>query len=244
MSITTDIYGGQVAYQAYSEPLGDQAAPPLESLPPLPTPFIDPPQAGFARTKRLIDVLVVLALLVLLLPLLALIAVLIFAGDRGPILYSQTRIGQNGRPFRFFKFRSMIVDADSAHTRLAEQNEATGPIFKMRRDPRVTPIGRVLRRTSLDELPQLFNVLKGDMSLIGPRPHRPGEVEAYLPHHYSRLSVPQGLICLREVSGRSNLSFERWMELDLEYVRKRSPGTDLRILCLAVPAVLRGDGAY
>jgi lipopolysaccharide/colanic/teichoic acid biosynthesis glycosyltransferase len=185
-----------------------------------------------------------IALLLFFTPIMAVIAVIIFAWDQGPILYTQTRVGQNGRLFPFFKFRSMVRNADTLREGLAEQNEASGPIFKIRHDPRVTPIGRIIRRYSLDELPQLFNVLKGDISLVGPRPHRPCEVAEYRPHHYYRLLVPQGLICLREVSGRSKLSFERWIELDLQYVEHRSFGADFKILCRVIPAVFRGDGAY
>jgi lipopolysaccharide/colanic/teichoic acid biosynthesis glycosyltransferase len=234
MSSTVDVYEKNVSYGLSPS----HSALPVPSTAPA-APLSDCP-------KRFFDLLVAVSLLVLLLPLLLLVAALIAVGDRGPILYTQTRIGRNGRPFRFYKFRSMVADADSdaVRARLAARNEASGPIFKMRRDPRVTPIGRILRRYSLDELPQLYNVLKGDMSLVGPRPHRPCEVAQYLPAHQVRLLVQPGLICLREVSGRSDLSFERWLELDLEYIRQRSMITDLKILCRAVPAVLRGQGAY
>lgn len=234
MPSTVDVYEKKVSYDT---------APSYSALPVSHTAHVGPLSD---RPKRFFDLLVVVSLLILLLPLLLVVAALIAAGDRGPVFYTQTRIGRNGRPFRFFKFRSMVMEADSdaVRARLAARNEASGPIFKMRRDPRVTPVGRVLRRYSLDELPQLYNVLKGDMSLVGPRPHRPCEVAQYLPEHQARLSVQPGLICLREVSGRSDLSFDRWLELDLEYIRHQSMITDLKILCRAVPAVLRGEGAY
>jgi lipopolysaccharide/colanic/teichoic acid biosynthesis glycosyltransferase len=202
-------------------------------------------RAGYSAAKRLLDVLGSAILLLVLAPMMALIALAVWAdGRRGPVLYCHARVGQDGRCFRFYKFRSMVVGADGLKQRLCAQNEATGPIFKMRHDPRVTRVGRVLRRYSLDELPQLFNVLRGDMSLVGPRPHLPREVESYLPHQHRRLCVRPGLLCLREVSGRSELTFERWMELDLEYVDRRSFLLDLSILMRAVPAVLRGTGAY
>lgn len=203
------------------------------------------PDASYIRCKRALDVCVAAVLLTVLSPVFAIIALIIFVQDGGPVFYSQARIGQDGQPFMFFKFRSMVRNADSLQAQLAATNEAKGPIFKMRRDPRITPAGRILRRYSLDELPQLLNVLRGDMSLVGPRPHRPSEVEQYLPHHYERLSVTPGLICLREVSGRSNLNFDQWLELDLHYINYcRSLTYDLQILARAIPAVIRGDGAY
>jgi len=199
---------------------------------------------AYLRLKRAGDFCMAALAVGLLSPVFALVALAVWAEDRGPVLYAQRRVGKDGRTFRFLKFRSMVTNADALKDRLADRNEAAGPIFKMRHDPRVTRVGRVLRRYSLDELPQLFSVLRGDMSLVGPRPHLPREVDSYLPHQRRRLSVQPGLLCLREVSGRSDLSFERWMELDLHYIDNRSALLDLRILCRALPAVLRGDGAY
>jgi lipopolysaccharide/colanic/teichoic acid biosynthesis glycosyltransferase len=198
----------------------------------------------YPTVKRSLDVVVSLIALLLVSPLCLVIAVLIWAEDGGKIFYAHTRVGQDGRHFRFYKFRSMVQNADALKENLAEFNEATGPVFKMRKDPRITRIGRVLRRTSLDELPQFWNVLRGDMSLIGPRPHLPKEVALYTEEQAARLSVPPGLICLREITGRSNLTFDRWIETDLLYVRTRSLSTDLKILWHAIPAVLKGDGAY
>jgi len=198
----------------------------------------------YAGTKRLIDLFVAAAALLLLSPLLALLALAILIEDRGPVFFNQTRVGRNGRRFRFYKFRSMVRNAEQLKIELQTHNEATGPIFKMRADPRITRVGRWMRRLSMDELPQLVNVLRGEMSLVGPRPQLPCEVARYTPAQRARLSVQPGLICLREISGRSNLSFERWIELDLEYVRSRSLATDLRILLGAIPAVLSGDGAF
>jgi lipopolysaccharide/colanic/teichoic acid biosynthesis glycosyltransferase len=209
-----------------------------------------PGRLGAARpgaydvTKRLIDVLAASAALTLLLPAFAVIAVCIWCEDRGPVIYRQTRVGRDGRVFRFYKFRTMVRDADRLKAMLLAQNEADGPIFKMRHDPRVTRVGRFLRARSLDELPQFFNVLRGDMSLVGPRPHLPSEVAHYTPRQRTRLSVQPGLICLREVQGRSRLTFEEWVESDLDYIGRRSLRTDAGILLRAVPAVLKGEGAY
>lgn len=194
--------------------------------------------------RRTLDILVAFTALTLLTPLLATLALLVWSEDRGPVFFQQERVGRGGRRFAFYKFRSMVPDAEALKASLSQQNEATGPIFKMKDDPRVTRIGRVLRRYSLDELPQLWNVLKGDMSLVGPRPHLPRELEQCPSYPQERLSVPPGLICLREVSGRSKLTFDEWIALDLEYVRHRSLLLDLSILLRAIPAILRGDGAY
>jgi lipopolysaccharide/colanic/teichoic acid biosynthesis glycosyltransferase len=205
---------------------------------------------AYMASKRALDASVAVAFLVLLAPALLLLALLIYLEDGGPVFYSQVRVGRGGRLFRFYKFRSMVRNADRMKDALAHKNEADGPIFKIKDDPRVTRVGRVLRKYSLDELPQFANVLRGDMSLVGPRPHLPKEVEECchqesFPGGYpwQRLAVPPGLICLREVTGRSNLSFTRWLELDLAYVRHRSLLLDLSILLRALPAVLRGDGA-
>ena len=211
----------------------------------LPTPSQSSSESPlYTLAKRALDVLLAGSILLILAPVYACIAVAILLEDRGAVFYSQWRVGRGGQVFRFWKFRSMVAHADKLKAELAQQNEAEGPIFKMRADPRVTRIGRVLRRYSLDELPQFWNVLRGDMSLVGPRPHLPSEVASYNEAHFLRLSVQPGLVCFREVTGRSNLSFERWMELDLHYIQCRSLGTDLSILCRTLPAVLRGEGAY
>jgi lipopolysaccharide/colanic/teichoic acid biosynthesis glycosyltransferase len=200
--------------------------------------------AVYLASKRIFDVIVACLALVALAPVFLLIALAIYITDPGPIFYAQTRVGRNGREFRFYKFRSMVKNAAALKAKLAEQNEANGPIFKMRNDPRVTRIGRILRRTSLDELPQFVNVLRGDMSLVGPRPHLPEEVKHYTPLQAERLSVEPGLVCLREITGRSELTFERWIETDLEYIANRSFKADLKILGGLVIAVLKGKGAY
>ena len=212
------------------------ALPEISALP--------PPCPAYLVAKRVMDLCLANLLLVLLFPLFALVALAIIITDPGPILFKQTRVGKDGKPFSFLKFRSMVTNAEALKDRLAAYNEAQGPIFKMKNDPRVTPVGRFLRKYSIDELPQLLNVLRGEMSLVGPRPHLPKEVDTYTERQRLRLSVQPGLICLREVCGRSNLSFERWVEMDLLYIEYRSLRTDLRILLRAIPAVLSGDGAY
>ena len=198
----------------------------------------------YLAAKRSGDVLGAAGALVALLPLLAAIALMIRAEGRGPVLYSQERVGRNGRRFKFYKFRSMVLNADAIKAQYIKFNEASGPIFKMKNDPRVTAVGRVLRRYSRDELPQFWNVLIGDMSLVGPRPHLPSEVAQYQQGQQARLLVQPGLICLREVSGRSHLSFEQWVEMDLAYIQSQSFKADLTILLKAVPAILRADGAF
>lgn len=202
------------------------------------------PSVLYLACKRLFDVTLSMGALILLFPLLLLVGLAIVLEDGGPILYYQSRVGRDGRPFRFYKFRSMVKNADAIKEQLAALNEADGPIFKMKNDPRITRIGRFLRRSSVDELPQFINVLRGEMSLIGPRPHLPREVDLYAGRQKQRLLVQPGLVCLREVHGRSNLTFEQWIELDLLYIENRSVCTDLSILAQLVPAVLKGDGAY
>jgi exopolysaccharide biosynthesis polyprenyl glycosylphosphotransferase len=194
--------------------------------------------------KRAIDVVGAVAALILLSPLMAAIAVAIKLESRGSVLYRSTRIGRGGRAFTFIKFRSMISDADRSRHQISHLNESDGPTFKIRHDPRVTRIGRFLRETSLDEIPQFVNVLRGEMSLVGPRPPIPAEVEQYEPWQMRRLDVSPGITCLWQISGRSNLSFREWMRLDLEYIKHRSFWMDLRILLRTIPAVLSREGAY
>ena len=197
-----------------------------------------------AVLRRALDVAVSAAALVLLLPLLLVIALLIRLDSPGPILFVQTRVGKHGHPFPVFKFRSMFTNAEERlHTVLAA-NERTGPVFKMRQDPRITRIGRGLRRCSVDEVPQLLNVLRGEMSLVGPRPALPREVALYTKEQRVRLSVLPGLTGLWQVSGRATLSFEASGALDREYVRRQSVWLNLMILARTIPAVLTGHGAY
>ena len=197
-----------------------------------------------AVLRRALDILVASLALLLLLPVLLTVALLIRLDSPGPILFVQKRVGKHGREFPVFKFRSMFTDAETRLGSVLAKNERSGPVFKMRHDPRVTRVGRPLRRFSLDELPQLLNVLRGEMSLVGPRPALPREVALYTPAQRLRLSVTPGLTGLWQVSGRAELSFEDSVFLDLEYVRRQSVWLNLVLLVRTVPAVLTGHGAY
>ena len=199
----------------------------------------------YLRLKRLTDMLAAGAGMLLLLPLLGLVALAIKLDSRGPVLFSQTRVGFNGRHFRCWKLRSMHVDAEQRLAELQSQNEmAGGVLFKMKRDPRITRVGRFIRKASIDELPQLWNVLIGDMSLVGPRPPIPSEVARYTSRQRLRLSVTPGITCFWQVSGRSDIPFEEQVELDIAYAEQRSLVTDFSILLRTVPAVLFARGAY
>jgi exopolysaccharide biosynthesis polyprenyl glycosylphosphotransferase len=196
------------------------------------------------RIKRAIDFCGALCGLIALAPLFLVVAILIKATSKGPVLFRQERYGLGKRTFRIYKFRTMVENAEAAQAALEHMNQNSGPVFKIFKDPRVTKLGAVLRRTSIDELPQLINVLKGEMSLVGPRPLNMRDVgrfsEAWL---MRRFSVKPGLTCLWQISGRSNVSFDRWIELDLQYIDHWSLQMDLKILARTVPAVLRGTGA-
>lgn len=200
----------------------------------------------YALLKRLLDLAVVLPSLLLLTPLFALVALAIKLHDRGPVLYWQQRIGLHGRSFSFPKFRSMCVNAEAVRSTLLAQNQhgGDGVTFKLKRDPRITPIGRWIRRTSIDELPQLWCVLRGDMSLVGPRPPLPSEVSRYTMAERQRLSVLPGLTCIWQVNGRSEIAFPQQVRMDIDYIQRRSLGVDLLLLAKTLPAVLRGRGAY
>jgi lipopolysaccharide/colanic/teichoic acid biosynthesis glycosyltransferase len=176
-------------------------------------------------------------------PLLLLIAALVKLTSKGPVFFVQWRIGLNGRRFRFPKFRSMVQDAEARLSEVMQHNEMDGPVFKMKRDPRITRLGAFLRRYSLDELPQLWCVLKGDMSLVGPRPLMPHEIDGHASWQRRRLSMRPGLTCLWQIGGRNAVDFDRWMRLDLQYIDSWSLGLDMRILLRTVPAVLSGRGA-
>lgn len=194
--------------------------------------------------KRVLDVIISVISLIVLSPLIALIAGLVCLTSGGPALFEQTRCGLNGRRFTLYKFRSMYMGTEEKKKELDSLNELDGPVFKIRRDPRVTPVGRVLRRLSLDELPQLWNVLKGDMSIVGPRPPLPDEVARYERWQRRRLSMKPGLTCIWQVSGRNAIRFHDWMKLDLLYIDNWSLWLDLKILFRTIPAVLSGRGAY
>jgi exopolysaccharide biosynthesis polyprenyl glycosylphosphotransferase len=196
-------------------------------------------------TKRLIDIFGSAVLLLSMAPILALVALLIKLDSPGPALFTQERVGLNRRRFRLFKFRTMAERAEELQHKLEHLNEADGPVFKIRNDPRVTRIGRFLRRFSIDELPQLFNVFKGNMSLVGPRPLPLRDVERiHTQWHKRRFSMKPGVTCLWQVNGRSDVSFDDWVVMDLEYIDKWSLALDMRILLRTVPIVLKGSGAY
>ena len=194
--------------------------------------------------KRVVDFVGSLALLILLLPVFLIVAILVKLTSPGPVIFAQTRVGLNKRQFTMYKFRTMVPGADRIQQQFAHLNEMAGPVFKIKNDPRVTPIGRVLRKASIDELPQLLNVLKGDMSLVGPRALPVRDYESFSEDwHRRRFSVPPGITCLWQVQGRNNISFEQWMLLDMQYIDGWSLWLDLKILALTIPAVLRGSGA-
>lgn len=202
--------------------------------------------AGPVKTtlKRITDLIGSVAMLAALAPAMALIALLVRLTSRGPVFFKQERVGHEGHRFQIWKFRTMSVDAEEHREALDELNEADGPVFKIRSDPRITGVGRYLRRWSLDELPQFFNVIRGDMSLVGPRPPTPSEVETYNVWEMQRLKARPGLTCIWQVSGRSEIDFQTWVEMDVEYIANWSPSRDLVLLARTVPAVLKRDGAY
>jgi len=224
----------QVISKVYLEHLGEK---------PLLTFATTPENDYLLLAKRALDIGMASALLVLLSPLMALSALLIRLTSGTPVLYRQTRCGLSGRKFTLYKFRSMRPDADLGREELEALNEVDGPVFKINRDPRCTPVGRFMRKFSLDELPQLLNILKGDMSFVGPRPPLPEEVERYERWQRRRLRMPPGLTCLWALEGRNRLSFRRWMELDLDYIDHWSLALDCKILLKTVPIVLLGRGA-
>ena len=194
--------------------------------------------------KWVFDFLIALGALILTSPIMIVTAILVKVTSPGPIFFKQERVGKWGEPFYCYKFRSMYIDAEERKAALMAQNEADGPVFKMKNDPRITPVGRFIRKFSIDELPQLFNVLRGDMSLVGPRPAVPKEVAEYSYDQLQRLGAVPGITGLQQVSGRSDLDFKRWVELDLQYIEEQSLWTDIKILLKTVPAVVFARGSY
>ena len=205
--------------------------------------YVDDKKA-YQAVKRVFDVVASVIAILLLSWLFLLIAVIIQIDDRGPVFYVSKRVGRFGKEFNFYKFRSMCVGAENKLDSLMSQNETTGLIFKMKNDPRVTRFGRFLRKTSLDELPQLFNILKGDMSFVGPRPPLAREVQDYTEYSMQRLSVIGGLTCYWQISGRSTIDFNGMVKLDEKYIKERGVWTDIKILFKTIPAVIKGEGAY
>jgi exopolysaccharide biosynthesis polyprenyl glycosylphosphotransferase len=203
-----------------------------------------PTESWQLLTKRILDFALSLLSIAILAPLFLLTALLIKLTSPGPVFFIQERVGLNKRRFRLFKFRSMVADAEMRQREVEHLNEVSGPVFKIKNDPRLTPVGRILRAASIDELPQLFNVLKGDMSLVGPRPL---PVRDYIGFSQDwqrrRFSVRPGITCLWQINGRSSIPFDKWMELDMEYIDHWSLGLDFKILAKTIPAVLKGVGA-
>ena len=196
------------------------------------------------RYKYAFDRIISLILLLTFSPVLLCVAIAIKLTSKGPVIFVQDRVGQNGTTFKFFKFRTMVVGAEELKAGLLSQNEMDGPVFKITNDPRVTKVGAFLRKMSLDELPQLFNVLIGDMSLVGPRPPLPTEVAHYEDWHHQRLTVRPGITCTWQVSGRNQItSFDVWVKSDIAYIENYSFWTDIKLLVQTVPAVLIGKGA-
>lgn len=193
--------------------------------------------------KRLFDILLSLTALIVLSPVMIIVTLLVFLQDFHNPIFSQVRLTKDCKEFKMYKFRSMCVNAEEKIEELKKYNEVSGPAFKMEDDPRITKIGKFLRKTSLDELPQLINILEGSMSIVGPRPPLPSEVEEYTPYQLQRLNVKGGLTCYWQCSGRSNIDFDKWVALDIKYIKERSIFTDLKIILKTVKAVLKGDGA-
>lgn len=193
--------------------------------------------------KRITDIVCSLVGLIILSPILLCTAIAIKIDSKGPILFKQDRVGKDEEIFSMYKFRSMVVNAEELKKSLEKENEMSGPMFKIKKDPRVTRVGRFIRKTSIDELPQLINVLKGNMSLVGPRPSLPKEVEAFEPWMKERLTVLPGLTCIWQVSGRNNIPFKEWMELDIKYVRERSYFLDLKLIFKTIFVLFGDDNA-
>lgn len=195
--------------------------------------------------KRVFDIVCALVLLMILTPLFALVAIVIKCDTKGPVFFSQKRVGLGGSHFTMWKFRSMATDAEETKSALEQNNEmVNGVLFKIKLDPRITKVGAIIRKASIDELPQLFNVLKGDMSLVGPRPPLPSEVAKYNRTDFQRLMVHPGITCLWQVCGRSDIPFEKQVELDLQYIESQSLWFDIVLLLKTIPAVLTARGAY
>ncbi len=230
-----------ILIRAAVETAGWSVAPPLSATYESRVPV---KSVRYALAKRSVDFAISFIALVVLSPLFAILALLVKLTSRGPVIFKQTRVGQGGRHFTCYKFRSMCADAELRKDKLIHLNEVSGPVFKIKNDPRLTPIGKWLRKFSLDELPQLYNVLRGDMSIVGPRPPVPREVANYGARELGRLAVKPGLTCLWQINGRSNIPFDRWVELDLLYVDTMSFWRDLAIIVKTVPAVVTGRGAH
>lgn len=201
-------------------------------------------KVGYSVFKRTLDIFGAIIGIVLLSPVLLIVAILIKSESKGKVLFSQKRVGLKGKEFKIYKFRSMVENAEDLRKNLEERNELVGPMFKMKNDPRITKVGRFIRRTSIDELPQLINVLKGDMSLVGPRPSLSKEVMNFEPWMLKRLEVKPGLTCYWQVYGRSSIGFNEWMKLDIKYVEEMSIWTDIKLIFKTVLVLFGDNNAY
>lgn len=202
------------------------------------------PKPVYEFFKRIFDIVMCSFALIVLSPVFLIVAIAIKLEDGGDVIYSSTRLTKGGKEFKMYKFRSMCPDADEKKDALMDQNEMDGPAFKIKDDPRITKVGAFIRKTSIDELPQLVNILQGHMSIIGPRPPLPEEVEQYTPYQLHRLDVKTGLACYHECQGRSeDKDFDKWVEADLKYIRERSMLTDIKIIFMTIKVVLTGEGA-
>ena len=198
----------------------------------------------YSITKRLIDIVGSLCGIILLSPLFLIVAILIKLEDpKGKVFFAQERNGKYPKTFKMYKFRSMVHNAEDLLKDLMDRNEQTGPVFKINDDPRITKVGKFIRKTSIDELPQLFNVLKGDMSLVGPRPPIPHEVNQYNSYQMQRLAVKPGLTCIWQVSGRNNIGFDEWVEMDIEYIKTRNLWLDIKLIFKTVGVLFGDDNA-
>lgn len=197
-------------------------------------------RASYYILKRLIDIIGSLVGIILLSPIMIITAMAVKLDSKGPAVYSQLRVGKGGKPFKMYKFRSMIKDADKYLDKLKEKNEMSGPMFKMKEDPRVTKVGKFIRKTSIDELPQLINILKGDMSIVGPRPNLPKEVSQFSSWQRQKLLAKPGLTCYWQIMGRNNIDFEEWIKLDIKYIEERNTLLDIKLIFKTVK-VLFGD---
>lgn len=200
-------------------------------------------KAFYEFVKRIIDILLSVLAIIVLSPIFLIVAIAIKLDSSGPVVYSQTRVGKNEKHFKMFKFRSMVINAEDMLKDLKPMNEMDGPMFKIKEDPRITKIGRFIRKTSIDELPQLINILRGEMSIVGPRPSLPSEVEEFEPWMMERFVVKPGLTCFWQVSGRNNIPFRKWMELDIKYVKERNLWLDMKLVLKTVKVVFNGDDA-
>lgn len=199
---------------------------------------------GYKILKRGLDILLSGCALLCLSPIFLITAIAIKLEDRGPVFFTQPRAGKNMVPFKMYKFRSMYVDADKRMQELMGQNEQSGPAFKIKNDPRITKVGKFIRRYSIDELPQLLNIFKGDMSIVGPRPILTFQMEECDEYDRQRLLVQPGLTCYWQIGGRANIKWNEWVELDLDYIEDMSLWTDIKMIVKTVPAVFKGEGAY